>query len=200
MPTVLRSTATGRTAPLGRIGGVAGLREKAAEAFRVEGEAVGALCFAAVDSVTGPDDGEWVTVKEGHRRLTAIECDADLVAVLSAGCEEILVHGGDADDATEPPKKGAAAGNSSCSFTLNGEAVTVDNPDPRLTLLDYLRGVSGLTGTKGSCRQGGCGACTVMMEGLAINACLRPLVACDGHSITTTEVGVRDAQCILNAA
>ncbi len=127
-------------------------------------------------------------MREGHRRLTAIECDADLVAVLSAGCEEILVHGGDAnaggDDAT--PAKGAAP-ISSCSFTLNGEALTVNNPDPRLTLLDYLRGVSGLTGTKGSCRQGGCGACTVMMEGLAINACLRPLVACDGHTITTTE-------------
>lgn len=126
-------------------------------------------------------------VKDGHRRLTSIECDADLVAVLSAGCEEILVHGGDAGMHAAPKMLVGAAPVSACSFTLNGQPVTVENPDPRLTLLDYLRGDAGLTGTKGSCRQGGCGACTVMMEGLAINACLRPLVACDGHTITTTE-------------
>eukprot|EP01043_Picozoa_sp_COSAG02_P009806 COSAG02_NODE_337_length_24268_cov_7.498738_8_plen_716_part_00 len=80
------------------------------------------------------------------------------------------------------------------SFTLNGDVVTVKRPDPTRSLLDYLRYDVGLTGTKGSCRQGGCGACTVMMNGLGINACLRPLVACDGMTITTTEgVGnVRD--------
>ena len=80
------------------------------------------------------------------------------------------------------------------AFTLNGASVAVKRPDPSKSLLDYLRYDVGLTGTKGSCRQGGCGACTVMMNGLAINACLRPLVACDGMAITTTEgVGnVRD--------
>ena len=80
--------------------------------------------------------------------------------------------------------------------------MTVENPDPRLSLLDYLRGVAGHTGTKSSCRQGGCGACTVMMEGLSINSCLRPLVACDGHHITTTEGtgNVRDGYSKVQAA
>jgi len=105
-----------------------------------------------------------------------------------------------ATEEASAPTKGAAV--TPCTFTLNGEEVTIENADPRLTLLDYLRGVSGLTGTKGSCRQGGCGACTVMMEGLAINACLRPLVACDGHTITTTEgtANVRDGYSKVQVA
>jgi xanthine dehydrogenase/oxidase len=72
-------------------------------------------------------------------------------------------------------------------FLLNGQRVVVKNCDPKMTLLEYLRYNAGLTGTKGSCRQGGCGACTVMMGKLAINACLRPLAACDGAVIVTTE-------------
>ena len=83
------------------------------------------------------------------------------------------------------PKKAPAPNQ--VSFSLNGETVTIKNPDPERSLLDYLRYDVGLTGTKGSCRQGGCGACTVMMQGLAINACLRPVVACDGMTIVTTE-------------
>jgi xanthine dehydrogenase/oxidase len=77
--------------------------------------------------------------------------------------------------------------SSSITFHLNGMLFTEHDPSPTLLLLDYLRATVGLTGTKGSCRQGGCGACTVMMDGLSINACLRPLVACDGRAITTTE-------------
>jgi aerobic-type carbon monoxide dehydrogenase small subunit (CoxS/CutS family) len=80
-----------------------------------------------------------------------------------------------------------AAVSNTVSFKLNGRDVTVKQPDPTRSLLDYLRYDVGLTGTKGSCRQGGCGACTVMMNGLGVNACLRPLVACDGMTITTTE-------------
>ena len=49
-----------------------------------------------------------------------------------------------------PPQVGNP---NSLSFTLNGAPVTIANPDPRLTLLDWLRGVAGLTGTKSSCRQ-----------------------------------------------
>ena len=69
------------------------------------------------------------------------------------------------------------------TFTLNGKSVKIKSPDPTQSLLDYLRYDVGLTGTKGSCRQGGCGACTVLMNGLGINACLRPLVACDGMTV-----------------
>ncbi len=80
-------------------------------------------------------------------------------------------------------------------FWLNGVRVEISNPDPTLKLTDYLREV-GLTGTKVSCGQGGCGACTVMLshkrpDGITIhrpiNACLRLLCAVDGMLVTTTE-------------
>lgn len=80
-------------------------------------------------------------------------------------------------------------------FWLNGVRVEIPNPDPAIRLTDYLREV-GLTGTKVSCGQGGCGACTVMLshkksDGTTvhrpINACLRPLSALDGMLVTTTE-------------
>jgi xanthine dehydrogenase/oxidase len=95
--------------------------------------------------------------------------------------------------AAPPPSDPVDAPPQDLTFLLNGTTVHIENPDPRMTLLDYLRGTAGLTGTKGSCRQGGCGACTVVMQTgstgpkLAINACLRPLCSLDGRQITTTE-------------
>ena len=80
-------------------------------------------------------------------------------------------------------------------FWLNGVRVEISNPDPGIKLTDYLRQV-GLTGTKVSCGQGGCGACTVMLsqkrpDGTTlhrpINACLRLLCTVDGMLVTTTE-------------
>lgn len=83
-------------------------------------------------------------------------------------------------------------------FLLNGREVRLYDVDPTVLLVDYLRSAEvGLTGTKWVCRQGGCGACTVMLshnhgaegktEHAAINSCLRPLCSLDGMAITTTE-------------
>jgi len=59
--------------------------------------------------------------------------------------------------------------------------------DPRTTLLDALREHLALTGTKKGCDHGQCGACTVLLDGRRINACLTLAVMHDGQAITTIE-------------
>jgi xanthine dehydrogenase YagT iron-sulfur-binding subunit len=59
--------------------------------------------------------------------------------------------------------------------------------DPRVSLLDMLREHLGLTGTKKGCDQGACGACTVLVDGERINACLALAVQYDGREIVTIE-------------
>ena len=58
---------------------------------------------------------------------------------------------------------------------------------PHWTLLDVLRDEIGLTGTKASCGKGECGACTVIMEGVAILSCLTLAIRAHGKSILTIE-------------
>jgi xanthine dehydrogenase YagT iron-sulfur-binding subunit len=58
---------------------------------------------------------------------------------------------------------------------------------PWTTLLDLLREQLGLTGTKKGCDHGQCGACTVLVDGRRINACLTLAVSHDGAAITTVE-------------
>lgn len=81
-------------------------------------------------------------------------------------------------------------------FYLNGTRVVLDEIDPEITLLEYLRGI-GLTGTKLGCGEGGCGACTVVVSQYnpttkqiyhaSVNACLAPLVSVDGKHVITVE-------------
>jgi xanthine dehydrogenase YagT iron-sulfur-binding subunit len=59
--------------------------------------------------------------------------------------------------------------------------------DPRVTLLDALRDVVGLTGTKKGCDQGACGACTVLVDGRRVVSCLMLAAQCDGRQVTTIE-------------
>jgi len=73
--------------------------------------------------------------------------------------------------------------------------------DPRVSLLDALREHLGLTGTKKGCNQGACGACTVLVEGERINACLALAVQYGGREITTVEgVGQPDHLHVLQEA
>jgi aerobic-type carbon monoxide dehydrogenase small subunit (CoxS/CutS family) len=74
-------------------------------------------------------------------------------------------------------------------FTLNGRRLDVDAP-PLRRLLDVLREDCGLTGTKEGCGEGECGACTVLLDGLPVNACLVPFAQVRGREVTTVE-GVR---------
>jgi xanthine dehydrogenase YagT iron-sulfur-binding subunit len=74
----------------------------------------------------------------------------------------------------------------STRLRINGAEHVLDI-DPRVTLLDALREHLGLTGSKKGCDHGQCGACTVLVEGRRINACLTLAVMHDGESITTVE-------------
>jgi len=73
--------------------------------------------------------------------------------------------------------------------------------EPRVTLLDALREVLALTGTKKGCDRGQCGACTVLVDGRRINACLTLAVMHEGSEITTIEgLGTPDALHPMQAA
>ena len=72
------------------------------------------------------------------------------------------------------------------SFTLNGKPERCDVP-PHITLLDLLRDVLGLTGTKRGCEAGECGACTVLLDGRAVNSCLVLAPQVDGREVLTVE-------------
>jgi xanthine dehydrogenase YagT iron-sulfur-binding subunit len=75
----------------------------------------------------------------------------------------------------------------SISLTINGAARTIALDDPRVTLLDLLRERLDLTGTKKGCDRGQCGACTVLVDGRRINACLVLAASIDGADIVTIE-------------
>src|SRR5271157_4414878 len=72
------------------------------------------------------------------------------------------------------------------SFKLNGKTVEVA-VGPGTLLVDLLRENFGLTGTKVGCREGECGACTVLVDGEAYNSCLMPALKVQGREVTTIE-------------
>jgi carbon-monoxide dehydrogenase small subunit len=74
----------------------------------------------------------------------------------------------------------------SVSFTLNGEAVVAELPES-WTLLKALREHFELTGAKEGCGVGECGACTVIVDGEAVNACLYPFPEVEGKTVLTVE-------------
>jgi xanthine dehydrogenase YagT iron-sulfur-binding subunit len=76
--------------------------------------------------------------------------------------------------------------NTTVSLAVNGRPESLDL-DPRTTLLDALREHLDLTGSKKGCDHGQCGACTVLVNGTRINACLTLAVMHDGDDITTIE-------------
>ena len=69
-------------------------------------------------------------------------------------------------------------------FELNGELRSLEVGDS-LRALDVLRDELGLTGTKEGCGIGECGACTIVVDGLAVNACLMPAAQMDGTAVLT---------------
>jgi xanthine dehydrogenase YagT iron-sulfur-binding subunit len=86
------------------------------------------------------------------------------------------------------------------SLKVNG-AVQPVTVEPRVTLLDALRNHLDLTGSKQVCDRGGCGACTVLLDGEPVNSCLILAADAEGHEITTVEgLGTPEKMSPLQAA
>jgi carbon-monoxide dehydrogenase small subunit len=77
-------------------------------------------------------------------------------------------------------------GASHVELVLNGQPIALEI-DPAERLLDTLRDRLGLTGSKEGCGEGECGACTVYLEGLPVNACLIPTFQVHGLRVETIE-------------
>jgi carbon-monoxide dehydrogenase small subunit len=86
------------------------------------------------------------------------------------------------------------------AFVLNGQKRALDAP-PLARLLDLLRGPLGLTGTKEGCGEGECGACTVLLDGVPVNACLVVAGQCDERTVLTVEgLGTEESLSALQEA
>ncbi|MDB5483414.1 MAG: (2Fe-2S)-binding domain protein [Caulobacteraceae bacterium] len=88
--------------------------------------------------------------------------------------------------AAGPPGSEGRSDSVAVQLRVNGGAHEL-SLDPRTTLLDALREHLALTGSKKGCDHGQCGACTVLLDGRRINACLTLAVMHDGQSIETIE-------------
>jgi len=78
------------------------------------------------------------------------------------------------------------------SFILNKKNIEVD-VSPSMRLLDVIRDVLGLTGTKEGCGEGECGACTVLVNGEPYNSCLTPIINVANKEVMTIE-GFRETK------
>lgn len=78
------------------------------------------------------------------------------------------------------------------NFTINGMQREVE-VSPSMRLLDVIRDVLGLTGTKEGCGEGECGACTVLIDGKPVNSCLVLVGQVQGREVTTIE-GISDGK------
>ncbi|KAI8266070.1 Xanthine dehydrogenase [Colletotrichum sp. SAR11_239] len=143
-------------------------------------------------------------------KLRAPHDDAEVAQMLATGTHANNAQSADKDtrpDTMAPiaisPERDAGPLNTlttdfddTIRFYLNGTRVVLDEIDPEVTLLEYLRGI-GLTGTKLGCGEGGCGACTVVISQFnpttkqiyhaSVNACLAPLASVDGKHVITIE-------------
>jgi aerobic-type carbon monoxide dehydrogenase small subunit (CoxS/CutS family) len=87
----------------------------------------------------------------------------------------------------------------SIALQVNGERHELDVP-PNRRLADVLRDDLGLLGTKIACAEGACGACAVLLDGLAIASCIFPAAAAQGHDVVTIEGLSRDGPTPLQEA
>ena len=85
----------------------------------------------------------------------------------------------------------------STTLSVNGRSMSISH-EARVSLLDLLRERLQTTGTKKGCNEGACGACTVMVNGERVNACMTLAASCEGAEITTVE-GLAGPDGVLHA-
>ena len=107
-------------------------------------------------------------------------------AVGAAGIAASLPLVAAAELAVAPPDVAEIPGTVPVALRINGTMHRI-RIDPRATLLDTLRETVHLTGTKKGCDHGQCGACTVHVNGVRVNSCLRLALMHEGDDITTIE-------------
>ena len=133
----------------------------------------------------------------GPQHGTGAGCGSPAPAGAEAGagasCGASVPDGGQPDAGAVSGSPGSAARPQTPSFVpipvkfvLNGAEVTAA-VHGETRLVDLIRDSLGQTGTKEGCGEGECGACTVIVDGLAVNSCLFPALEAEGRSIVTIE-------------
>jgi xanthine dehydrogenase YagT iron-sulfur-binding subunit len=129
------------------------------------------------------DEGDEIAAGGGEARVTRrtfVQAAGVLAAGAVVGAPKIAEAQAAAEAATGMPRRHTV------TVTINGTQQQMAL-DTRTTLLDALRDHLDLTGSKKGCDHGQCGACTVLVDGRRVNACLTLLVTVDGAEVTTIE-------------
>ncbi|MBA8889243.1 isoquinoline 1-oxidoreductase alpha subunit [Dokdonella fugitiva] len=95
-------------------------------------------------------------------------------------------HATETADSADPAKPHPARPREPLQVTINGKPYFHDG-DPAMPLLWFLRDTLRLTGSKFGCGIGNCGACTVLLDGKAMRACVLPMSVAATHQVTTIE-------------
>ncbi|HEX4710820.1 aldehyde dehydrogenase iron-sulfur subunit PaoA [Phenylobacterium sp.] len=119
-----------------------------------------------------------------NRQLRLTRREALEAGAATAAVSYVAVPGAAVAAGTTGP--GARSSPVAVQLQVNGKSHQL-SLDPRTTLLDALREHLALTGTKKGCDHGQCGACTVLLDGRRINACLTLALMHDGQAIETVE-------------
>jgi xanthine dehydrogenase YagT iron-sulfur-binding subunit len=161
------------------------------------------LRFARVDASCADDPMQVLVqaLSEAGRQMSGVAPSryevtrrALIVSSLASACAVALAE---ACKRVEPPRPPAPPSAAPIAPTREPEALTITlkvngqdralRVEPRVSLLDALRERLGLTGTKKGCDHGQCGACTVLIDGRRVNACLTLAVMAQGTAVTTIE-------------
>lgn len=143
----------------------------------------------AAAPLSEPEEGATAATEEGVSRRGFLRgLGTSLAATaLTGGLLAARPGEGEAEAAAAAPGEPATvSGKAPVILTVNGKKQSA-NVDPRRTLLDMLRNDFDLTGTKKVCDHGSCGACTVLMDGRTVYACMTLALDADGKKVETIE-------------